>query len=128
MNWTTASMESCDNQAQIRCTNINKLTVQEGILSYESITVGYKHNFDCYNVLSLFLRSSPHGGSLTLYSSLGAILILHLLIIWSFTWVSISSNTFSSFLWVVVAKTALFKGLLNINATRKVVAMHLIRW
>ena len=81
MNWTTASMESCDNQAQIRCTNINKLTVQEGILSYESITVGYKHSFDCYNVLSLFLRSSPHGGSLTLYSSLGAILILHLLII-----------------------------------------------
>ena len=70
MNWTTASMESCDNQAQIRCTNINKLTVQEGILSYESITDEYKYKFDCYSVLSLFFQSPPHGGSLTLYSSL----------------------------------------------------------
>ena len=40
MNWTTASMESGDNQAQIRAINMNKLTVRGGILSYESITVG----------------------------------------------------------------------------------------
>ena len=70
MNWTTASMELDGNQAQIRGTNMNKLTVRGGILSYESITVVYKYNLDCYSVLSLFLRSSPHGGSLILYSSL----------------------------------------------------------
>ena len=69
MNWTTASMELDDNQAQIRGTNMNKLTVWWDILSYESITVGYKYNLDCYSVLSPFLRSSPHGGFLTLYSS-----------------------------------------------------------
>ena len=40
MNWTTASMESGDNQAQIRAINMNKLTVGGGILSYESIIVG----------------------------------------------------------------------------------------
>ena len=70
MNWIVASMESSDNQAQIRGTNMNKLTVRGGILSYESITAGYKYNFDCYSILSLFLRSFPHGGSLILYSSL----------------------------------------------------------
>ena len=57
-------MESSDNQAQIRGTNMNKLTVRGGILSYESIIVGYKYNFDSYSVLSLFLWSLPHGGSL----------------------------------------------------------------
>ena len=62
MNWTMAMMESGDNQVQIRGTNMNKLTVWGGILLYESITVGYKYNFDCYSVLSLFLWSPPHGG------------------------------------------------------------------
>ena len=42
MNWTTISMKSGDNQAQIRVTNMNKLTVRGGILSYESIIVWYK--------------------------------------------------------------------------------------
>ena len=60
---------------------MNKLTVRGGILSYESIIVGYKYNFDCYSVFSLFLQSLPYGGSLILYISLWAILILHLLII-----------------------------------------------
>ena len=73
-NWTMANMELGDNQAQIRDTNMNKLTVQGGISSYESITIEYKYNFDCYNVLSLFFQSPPYGGSLTLYNSLWAIL------------------------------------------------------
>ena len=42
MNWIMVNMESGDNQAQIRGTNMNNLTVREDILSYESITVGYK--------------------------------------------------------------------------------------
>ena len=81
MNWIAASMESGDNQAQIKGTNMNKLIVRGGILSYETIITGYKYNFDCYIVFSLFLRSLPYGGSLILYISLWAILILHLLII-----------------------------------------------
>ena len=60
-------MESGDNQAQIKGTDMNELTVRGGMLSYKSITVEYKYNFDCYNILSLFFRSLSHGGSLTLY-------------------------------------------------------------
>ena len=74
-------MESDDKQAQIRGTDMNELTVRGGILSYKSVIVKYKYNFDCYNILSLFFRSFPHGGFLTLYDSLWTILILHLLII-----------------------------------------------
>ena len=33
-----------------------------------------------------------------------------------------------AFLWVVVAKAAVFRGLLHINAARKVVVMHLMWW
>ena len=46
---------------------------KEGSFPYKSITIGYKYNFDCYNILSLFFRSLPHEGSLTLYSSLQTI-------------------------------------------------------
>ena len=78
--------------------------------------------------LSWNFRSIPHGGSLILYNSSWAILILQLLIIWSLTWVPIPSNTLSGFLWVVVAKVVLFRGLLNINVVRKVSAVHLMWW
>ena len=37
-------------------------------------------------------------------------------------------RTFFGFLWVVVAKVALFRGLLHINAVKKVAVMHLMRW
>ena len=122
-----ASMESDDNQAQIRGTDMNELTVRWGILSYKSITVEYK-TILIATIFSLFFWSLPHGGSLTLYSSLRTILILHLLIIWALTWVSIPSNTLSGFLWVVVAKAALFRGLLNINAARKVAVVYSMWW
>ena len=46
---------------------------------------------------SLFFRSLSHGGSLTLYIPPWIILILHLLIIWAFTWVSIPSDSLSGF-------------------------------
>ena len=82
---TTASMELGDNQAQIRGTDINELTVQGGVLSYKSITIEYKYNFDCYSILSRFFWSLPQWGSPTLYSSLWTILTIHLLIIWDHT-------------------------------------------
>ena len=49
-------MESDDNQAQIRGTDMNELTVRGGILSYKSVIVKYKYNFDCYNIISLFFN------------------------------------------------------------------------
>jgi len=81
MNLTTASMDLKDDQARTKKVELNEFTVRGGILSYKSITVGYKYNYDCYNILSLFFRSSPHRGFLTFYSSLWTILVLHLLII-----------------------------------------------
>ena len=126
MNWRTANMELDDNQARIRGTDMNELTVWGGNLSYKSIKIEYKYNFDCYNIPSLFFWSLPYGGSLTLYSSFWTILILHLLIIWVFIWVSVLSDTLFGFLWIVIANAALFRGLLHINATRKLAAGHLM--
>ena len=81
MNLTMASMDLKDDQVRTKKIELNEFIVRGGILSYKSITVGYKYNFDCYNILSLFFQSLPHGRSLTLYISLRTILILHLLII-----------------------------------------------
>ena len=62
MNLTTASMDLKDDQARTRKIKLNEFTVRGGILSYKSTTVGYKYNFDCYSILSLFFQSLPHGG------------------------------------------------------------------
>ena len=72
--------------------------------------------------------SSFYKGFFTLYSSFQIILTLYLSFIWNFTWVSIPSATSSGSLWVVVTKVSLFKCLLHINAIRKVVIVHLMRW
>ena len=69
-----------------------------------------------------------HKGSRTLYSSPWIILTLHLLIIWTLTWVFVLSNALFGFLWVVITKIVLFKDLLYINAARRVAVMHLMRW
>ena len=68
-----------------------------------------------------------HGRSLTLYSSLWVISILHLSIIWTTTWVLVPSDILSSLLRVVVVKAALFRSFLHINAARKLVARHSMR-
>jgi len=128
MNLTMTNMDSKDDQARTKKIKLNEFTVWGGIWSYKSITVGYKSNFDCYSILSLFFWFFPHGMSLTLYSSLRTILILHLLIIWALIWVHVPSGTLFGFLWVVIAKTALFRGLLHINAARRVAVVHLMQW
>ena len=83
------------------------------------------------NLLSSFLGFFPspfHKGLFTLYSSLWIILTLHLSFIWDFTWVSIPSDTSFGSLWVLITRVSLFRRLLHINAVRKVVTMHLMRW
>ena len=55
------------------------------------------------------------------------ILALHLLIIQATTWVLVPSDTLSGPLWVGATKVALFRGILYINAARKLAAEHLIR-
>ena len=53
MNLTTANMNLKDDKVRTKKIKLNELTVRGGILSYKSIIVGYKYNFDCYNILSL---------------------------------------------------------------------------
>ena len=84
-----------------------------------------------YSVLSsLFLRfsSSSLGDFYILYRSSPIIWALHLLIIQTSTWAHVPSDTLINLLWVAVAKVALFRGLLFINAARRVVVMHLMWW
>ena len=55
MNLTTASMDLKYDQARTKKIKLNEFIVQGGIFSYKSITVGYKYNYNCYSILSLFL-------------------------------------------------------------------------
>ena len=80
-------------------------------------------------LFSMIFSTHPfHKGFFTLYSSFQIILTLHLSLIWYFTWVPVLSVTSSGSLWVVVTKVSLFRCILHINATRKVVTVHLMRW
>ena len=124
---TTANKALKDDQTEIRSNELNVFLVRGDKCSYKSIKQVVSAIL-IVTVFSLFFRSPFHGRSLTLYSSLWIILILHLLIIWVVTWVHVLSDAFSGFLWVMVAKTALFRGLFHINAARKVVAVYLMRW
>ena len=93
------------------------------------IALKYQNNSDCHIVLfSFFLRSPFRGESPTLYNPYWIIFSLHLLIIWTITWVLVPSATFPNSLWVALTKVALFRRLLHINATSKVTVMHLMRW
>ena len=72
-------------------------------------------------------RSLLHGDFLLLYSLLKLIRALHLLIIWTFTWVPVPSDIHSIFLWVALANVTVFACLLHINAAGKVASLHLMR-
>ena len=128
MSWTTANIELNDNQTQIRSFWYQWTFSPRRSQLYILITVEYRDNLDWYSVLSLFFQSLLHEESFTLYILLWTIFTLHLLIIWALTWVPVPSDTLSGFLWAVVAKVALFKDLLHINAAKKVVTVHLMRW
>ena len=86
----------------------------------------------CSSVPFLFLfffASSPLlGDSYILYRPSFIIWALHLLIIQTPTWAPVPSDTLTSSLWVAVTKVALFRGLLFINAARRVVVVHLMWW
>ena len=88
---------------------------------------GYSLSFSISPPFFSFFRSTLHGDALLLYNLLKVIKALHLLIIWTFTWVPVSSDIHPTFLWVAVAKVTLFACLLHINAVRKVASLHLMR-
>ena len=84
----------------------------------------------CSSVPSLifFLHPLLLGDSYILYRPSFIIWALHLLIIQTPTWAPVLSDTLISSLWVAMTKVALFRGLLFINAARRVAVMHLMWW
>ena len=54
MNLTMVRIDLKDDQTRTKKIKLNKFTVRGGIFPYKSIIVGYKYNFDCYSILSLF--------------------------------------------------------------------------
>ena len=74
-----------------------------------------------------FSSSIFHGDFFLLYSTLKSIRALHLLTIWTFTWVPVPSDIHLIFLWVALAKITLFTCLLYINAAGKVASLHLMQ-
>ena len=83
----------------------------------------------CFSLFSPPLFPSPFlGDSYIWYRPSFIIWALHLLIIQTPTWAPVPSDTLTSSLWVVVTKVTLFRGLLFINAARKVVVVHLMWW
>ena len=126
MNWITANMELNDNQAQIRCIDINKPSIRGG----QKYIYLSQLDTETISIVTVFFFSPLlfYKESFTLYTLLGIIFTLHLLIIWTLNWVPVPSDTPSGFPWVIVAKVALFRGFLYINAVRKVAAVHLMRW
>ena len=75
-----------------------------------------------------FSPSSLLGDFYILYRPFHIIWALHLLIIQTSTWTLVPLDTPLNSLWVAVAKVALFRSLLLINAARIVVVMHLMWW
>ena len=83
MNLTMASMDSEDDQARTRNIELNEFTIRGGKSLYKSIKL-ITSIILMVIVFSLSLSLFPfipHGGFLTLYSSLSTILFLQLLII-----------------------------------------------
>ena len=120
------STELNSNQTQTRGSNVSGFWVQECYTCINWSQLDTKIILDCYSILSLFRiplsrRAShiiwfpldhPHPPPVGYPNPhLSTCLIRH----------------FLCFLWVVVAKAALFRGLLHINAARKVAAVHLMR-
>ena len=90
---------------------------------------GYRlqNSFTSLPLFFSILRSPLHGNFLLLYSTLKLIRALHLLTIWTFTWVPVPSDIHLIFLWVALAKITLFTCLLYINAAGKVASLYLMR-
>ena len=89
------------------------------------------NDFLLFSLLSFlfFFFSSPFlGDSYIWYRPSLIIWALHLLIIQTPTWAPVPSDTLTSSLWVAVTKVTLFRGLLLINAAKRVVVVHLMWW
>ena len=114
-------MGSEDIETRMKKVDVKREILFMGIHSYSEILLLCSFPF-------FFCSPPPLGGFYILYRPFSIIWALHLLIIQTPTWAPIPSDTLISSLWVAAAKVALFRGLLFINAARRVVVVHLMWW
>ena len=72
MSWITVRMDLEDNQAEVDWIYLSKIvlsTVQGDQFLYILLEVGYKYNFDCYNISSFILQSFSLMASLLIYTT-----------------------------------------------------------
>ena len=113
--------------------NIDEMFVQGDELLFKSLFLKDSPTFSA--TVIIFLLSSTVfsdalliGGSSHYIVFFQIILTVHLLFIRTFTQVHVPLDIFFGFLYTGVVEIALFRGLLHINAARKVAAVHLMRW
>ena len=113
--------------------NIDEIFVQGDELLFKSLFLKDSPTFSA--TVIIFLLSSTVfsdplliGGSSHYIVFFQIILTVHLLFIGTFTQVHVPLDIFFGFLYTGVVEIALFRGLLHINAARKVAAVHLMRW
>ena len=134
MSWITNKADANDKNRKMDWFQLKRTvlgTVRGDQFLYISNKFDYKSVFWLLQCFSLDFFSPPPPiplRFLTLYTSHWLIFALHLLIIQTITWVLVLSDTISGPLWVGVVKAVLFRGLLHINAAKRVVVVHLMRW
>ena len=128
MNWTTANMELDDNQAQIRCTDMNEHAVRGGNFSYKST----KQSTSTILIATLFFLY--FFDPLPLGSLLSFILHLSLYLYPTRRQLMVSANTcpislLQKSLGVVVRlKKVLFKDHFLINVAKELATKHSMWW
>ena len=109
------------------CRNVN----QENVCESGSFIHGHAFIQWLLAFLSSLLPFFPSpflGDSYIWYRPSLIIWAIHLLIIQTPTWAPVPLDALTSSLWVAVTKVTLFRGLIFINAARRVVVVHLMWW
>ena len=120
MSLTTVNVNVRDDWAGTRNTELDGLLIRGDELTIqgcEFLSVLIKQSTKGGMYAFLF-PSCPCGCSLTLYSSFWTILVLHLLVIYAYTWVHIPSAIPSDVLRAMVTQVALSRGHVHINGAR----------
>ena len=72
MSWITVIMSPGDNKLKVDWIYLSKIvlsTVQGDQFLYILLEVGYRYNFDCYNISSFILQSFSLMASLLIYTT-----------------------------------------------------------
>ena len=128
MNWTTVTIKLDDNQTQIKDVNVNELVIREGHFNIKLSQLGTSIIYIATMLFLYFSDSLLMEGLFHYITPLGPS--------WPYTCWSfkpyLSTCPIRHPLWFSMscgrAKAVLFRGLLHINAVRRVTVIHSMRW